>query len=38
MGVIVRDHEGYVIAAKNLTKLGNLEPAAAEVLGAIRAA
>lgn len=34
---IVRDHKGYVIATKSLTKLGNLEPVVVEALAALHA-
>lgn len=35
LGAIVRDHKGYVIATKSLTKLGNLALITAEVLTAL---
>jgi hypothetical protein len=35
---IVRDHEGYVITARSLAKLGNREPVAIEALASLPAA
>jgi hypothetical protein len=32
MGIVVQDNEGYVVAARSLTKLGRLEPVATEAL------
>jgi hypothetical protein len=36
--LIVRDYNGLVIAARSLTKMGNLEPVAAEALTAFHVA
>jgi hypothetical protein len=38
LGAIVGNHMGFVIAAKSLSKMENLEPAVAEALGALYAA
>lgn len=38
MGATVRDHKGYVIVAQSITKLGSIEPVAAESLAALHAA
>lgn len=37
MGIIVRDHKGYVLTLKSLNKLENLEPITAEVLASLHA-
>jgi hypothetical protein len=34
---VVRDHEGYVHVARSMTRLGHLEPVAAEALVAFHA-
>jgi hypothetical protein len=34
MGFILRDHKGFIFAARSRTKLGNLEPIVAEALTA----
>ncbi|XP_059453477.1 uncharacterized protein LOC132184014 [Corylus avellana] len=37
LGAIIRNHQGEVLAARSLTRVGLLEPAAAEALGALMA-
>jgi ribonuclease HI len=37
IGIVVRDYEGHVIAARSVTIMGNLEPIAAEALAAFQA-
>lgn len=37
MGAIVWDHEGFVIVAKSMTKMGFLEPVATKTLTALHA-
>jgi len=34
IGIVVQDFEGYLIAARSLTKMANLEPVTAETLAA----
>jgi hypothetical protein len=38
MRIIVRDHGGFVLTARSLTKMGNLEPVAVEAWAALHAA